>query len=148
MKKAIAWILALCLMSMSLPAMAATSSTPLFTLADNVMDSILNFAYDAQQGRIYALGNEQLYTMNEDGSNVQTWAIEPYDLGEDAANGYFNQYGVYFLDGTAYVLGGAVIYEDDQSDARIRDYGRIRWFLMKRRAQCAWNWRWKSMEKA
>ena len=123
MKKAIAWILALCLLAMGLPAMAATSSTPLFTLADNVMDSILNFAYDAQQGRIYALGNEQLYTMNEDGSNVQTWAIEPYDLGEDAANGYFNQYGVYFLDGTAYVLGGATIYENGRSEARIRDYG-------------------------
>ena len=70
MKKAIAWILALCLLAMGLPAMAATSSTPLFTLADNVMDSILNFAYDAQQGRIYALGNEQLYTMNEDGKHA------------------------------------------------------------------------------
>ena len=44
-------------------------------------------------------------------------------MGEDAANGYFNQYGVYFLDGTAYVLGGATIYENGRSEARIRDYG-------------------------
>ena len=70
MKKTIAWILALCLLAMGIPAMAASSAQPLFTLPADTMDSLIGFAYDPQEGKIYALGYEQLYTMNEDGSEM------------------------------------------------------------------------------
>ena len=123
MKKTIAWILALCLLAMGIPAMAASSAQPLFTVPEDAMDSLIGFAYDQQQGKIYALGHEQLYTMNEDGSEVQTWEIAPYDLGENEGNGYFNVSGICYLQDGVYVLAGATVYEDDQSDARLLDYG-------------------------
>ena len=123
MKKTIAWILALCLLAMGIPAMAASSAQPLFTVPEDAMNSLIGFAYDQQQGKIYALGYEQLYTMNEDGSEVQTWEIAPYDLGENEGNGYFNVSGICYLQDGVYVLAGATVYEDDQSDARLLDYG-------------------------
>ena len=123
MKKTFAWILALCLLAMGIPAMAASSAQPLFTVPEDAMNSLIGFAYDQQQGKIYALGYEQLYTMNEDGSEVQTWEIAPYDLGENEGNGYFNVSGICYLQDGVYVLAGATVYEDDQSDARLLDYG-------------------------
>ena len=56
MKKTIAWILALCLLAMGIPAMAASGSVPLFALPADSADSLMGFAYDPQQGQIYALG--------------------------------------------------------------------------------------------
>ena len=56
MKKTIAWILALCLLAMGIPAMAASSAQPLFTLPADTMDSLMGFAYDPQAGKIYVLG--------------------------------------------------------------------------------------------
>ena len=123
MKKTIAWILALCLLAMGIPAMAASSAQPLFTLPADTMDSLMGFAYDQQAGKIYVLGYEQLYTMNEDGSEVQAWTIAPYDLGENAGNGYFNVSGICHWEDGVYVLAGATIYTEDQSDASLLDYG-------------------------
>ena len=123
MKKTIAWILALCLLAMGIPAMAASSAQPLFTLPADTMDSLIGFAYDQQQGKIYALGYEHLYTMNEDGSDVQAWEIEPYDLGEDSENSYFNIGGIFCWEGTFYVLAAGAIYTEDQSNVEIRDFG-------------------------
>ena len=123
MKKTIAWILALCLLAMGIPAMAASSAQPLFTLPADTMDSLMGFAYDPQAGKIYVLGYEQLYTMNEDGSEVQAWTIAPYDLGENAGNGYFNVSGICYWEDGVYVLAGATIYTEDQSDASLLDYG-------------------------
>ncbi len=123
MKKTIAWILALCLLAMGIPAMAASSAQPLFTLPADTMDSLMGFAYDSQAGKIYVLGYEQLYTMNEDGSEVQAWTIAPYDLGENAGNGYFNVSGICYWEDGVYVLAGATIYTEDQSDASLLDYG-------------------------
>ena len=123
MKKTIAWILALCLLAMGIPAMAASSAQPLFTVPEDAMDSLIGFAYDQQQGKIYALGYEQLYTMNEDGSEVQTWEIAPYDLGENEGNGYFNVSGICHWEDGVYVLAGATIFTEDQSDASLQDYG-------------------------
>ena len=123
MKKTIAWILALCLLAMGIPAMAASSAQPLFTLPADTMDSLMGFAYDPQAGKIYVLGYEQLYTMNEDGSEMQAWTIAPYDLGENAGNGYFNVSGICYWEDGVYVLAGATIYTEDQSDASLLDYG-------------------------
>ncbi|HIS92181.1 MAG TPA: hypothetical protein IAA84_04105, partial [Candidatus Alectryocaccomicrobium excrementavium] len=50
MKKTFAWILALCLLAMGIPAMAASSAQPLFTVPEDAMDSLIGFAYDQQQG--------------------------------------------------------------------------------------------------
>ena len=86
MKKATAWMLALCLLALGVPAMAASGSVPLFTLPEDPADILIGFADDPQQGKIYALGYERLYTMNADGSEVRAWEIAPYDLGEDSAN--------------------------------------------------------------
>ena len=123
MKKTIAWILALCLLAMGIPAMAASGSVPLFTLPADSTDNLRGFDYDPQQGKIYALGYEHLYTMNEDGSDVQAWEIEPYDLGEDSENSYFNIGGVFCWEGTFYVLAAGAIYTEDQSNVEIRDFG-------------------------
>ena len=123
MKKTIAWILALCLLAMGIPAMAASSAQPLFTLPADTMDSLMGFAYDPQAGKIYVLGYEQLYTMNEDGSEMQAWTIAPYDLGENAGNGYFNVSGICHWEDGVYVLAGATIFTEDQSDASLQDYG-------------------------
>ena len=123
MKKTFAWILALCLLAMGIPAMAASSAQPLFTLPADTMDSLMGFAYDPQAGKIYVLGYEQLYTMNEDGSEVQAWTIAPYDLGENAGNGYFNVSGICHWEDGVYVLAGATIFTEDQSDASLQDYG-------------------------
>ena len=123
MKKTIAWILALCLLAMGIPAMAASGSVPLFTLPADSTDNLRGFDYDPQQGKIYALGYEHLYTMNEDGSDVQAWEIEPYDLGEDSENSYFNIGGIFCWEGTFYVLAAGAIYTEDQSNVEIRDFG-------------------------
>ena len=123
MKKTIAWILALCLLAMGIPAMAASGSVPLFALPADSADSLMGFAYDPQQGQIYALGYEQLYTMNEDGSDARAWEIAPYDFGTDSANSYFNIGGIFCWEGTFYVLAAGAIYTEDQSNVEIRDFG-------------------------
>ena len=123
MKKTIAWMLALCLLAMGIPAMAASGSVPLFALPADSADSLMGFAYDPQQGQICALGYEQLYTMNEDGSEARAWEIVPYDLGEDGANSNFNIGGVYSLDGAFYALAAGAVYSADQSEVEIRDFG-------------------------
>ena len=123
MKKTIAWMLALCLLAMGIPAMAASGSVPLFALPADSADSLMGFAYDPQQGQIYALGYEQLYTMNEDGSDARAWEIAPYDFGTDSANSYFNIGGVFCWEGAFYALAAGAIYTEDQSDVEIRDFG-------------------------
>ena len=123
MKKTIAWMLALCLLALGVPALAASGSVPLFALPADSADSLMGFAYDPQQGQICALGYERLYTMNEDGSEARAWEIAPYDLGEDGANSNFNIGGVYSLDGAFYALAAGAVYSADQSEVEIRDFG-------------------------
>ena len=123
MKKATAWMLALCLLAMGIPAMAASGSVPLFTLPEDPADILIGFADDPQQGKIYALGYERLYTMNADGSEVRAWEIAPYDLGEDSANSDFNISGVFCWDGAFYALAAGAVYSADQSEVEIRDFG-------------------------
>ena len=123
MKKTIAWMLALCLLALGIPAMAASGSVPLFALPADSADSLMGFAYDPQQGQICALGYERLYTMNEDGSEARAWEIVPYDLGEGSANSNFNIGGVYSLDGAFYALAAGAVYSADQSEVEIRDFG-------------------------
>ena len=123
MKKATAWMLALCMLALGVPAMAASGSVPLFALPADSADSLMGFAYDPQQGQICALGYEQLYTMNEDGSEARAWEIAPYDLGEDSANSDFAISGVFCWDGAFYALAAGAVYSADQSEVEIRDFG-------------------------
>ena len=123
MKKATAWMLALCLLALGVPAMAASGSVPLFTLPEDPADILIGFADDPQQGKIYALGYERLYTMNADGSEVRAWEIAPYDLGEDSADSDFAISGVFCWDGAFYALAAGAVYSADQSEVEIRDFG-------------------------
>ena len=123
MKKATAWMLALCLLALGVPAMAASGSVPLFTLPEDPADILIGFADDPQQGKIYALGYERLYTMNADGSEVRAWEIAPYDLGEDSADSDFAISGVFCWDGAFYALAAGTVYSADQSEVEIRDFG-------------------------